>query len=247
MRSPFRKNVLLLVIGCVFLAAGCGRASFVEPETIVPIPEWNGEDGKEISVTVNCSAYGRWREAWDDWYPPTFYIEPGEQTAFMLDGNYHTHNMRVPLETKELYVSPPRIALISELEEQLIPLNQEFPIQTEYFSVINADIPKLTEWNSEEKDIKVVVFLKSDNDQYPDFLSLRYDKKSYAFHGTSWEGDETGKPQYMSYICEMPDLYTAAMALKYGNLRYSKLLSIISAEDAVYECSDESVEIHLIK
>ena len=169
------------------------------------------------------------------------------------DSDYHTYTLKVPADTGDLYVLPPKIELIQKMEEQLIPLNQDYPIQTEYFNVVSAYIPELTDWNPvpdpnySTDSIVISVYLTSETEQYPEFLSLRYDGKSYPFQGSQWESDDNRSIRYLCHQCEMPDLYTAAMAIKYGTLRYSKLRSFITAVDATYECDDKTVTIHELK
>lgn len=241
--------ILALSICSVFCAEGCGRNIEIDSGAL-GLPYWDGEDAKYVSVSVNCSAYGRWNEDWQDMFAPQFFLDESKSMEVIGDSDYHTYTLKVPADTGDLYVLPPKIELIQKMEEQLIPLNQDYPIQTEYFNVISAYIPELTDWNPvldpnySTDSIVISVYLTSGTEQYPEFLSLRYDGKSYPFQGSQWESDDNRSIRYLCHQCEMPDLYTAAMAIKYGTLRYSKLRSFITAVDATYECDDKTVTIH---
>ncbi len=223
----------------------------IDPEALKP-PYWDGEDAKYVSVSVDCSAYGRWNKDWQDMLVPRFFLEEDEIMAVIEDGSYHQYNLKVPEDTRDLYVIPPKIRLLQNLEEQLISLDQDYPIQTEYFNVVSAYVPELINWNPmpdpnfSPESVILRVYMTSGTEQYPYFLSLIYDGKTYPFRGTSWEGDGNSVIRYICYHCEMPDLYTAAMGMKYGSLRYSKLQTFVLADEAVYTCNDETINVHII-
>jgi hypothetical protein len=238
-------NMLILFLTAIFLLTGCGKMHDVTKEEAA-LNYWDGEDATYIDVSLDYSAYGKWHTDWIDWYMPTFYLDEEQQTEVVGEGTDQTYHLKVPSDIKYLYVKPPTIAVISELEDQSIALNQEFPIKTEYFDIVAANIPQLVNQNHDQDSIKIAVYLISETNQYPKSISLRYNGKSYRFSGTEKMMDDYGNPEYICYTCEMPDLYTAAMALKYGSLYYFKLLNIVSADKVIYKCTNSTIRLEVI-
>ncbi len=239
-------NMLILFLIVIFLLAGCGEMydSTMKESTI---NYWDGEDAIYIDVSLDYSAYGKWHRDWIDWYTPTFYLDEEQQIAIVGEGSDQTYHLKVPADTRNLYVKPPIVAVISELEDQSIALNQEFPIKTAYFDIIAANIPQLVNQNHGQDSIKIDVYLVSKTNQYPKSISLRYNEKSYRFSGSEGMWDDYGNLKYICYTCEMPDLYTAAMVLKYGSLYYFKLFNIVSADEVIYKCTDSAIKLEVIK
>ena len=238
-------NMLILFLTAIFLLTGCGKMHDVTKEEAA-LNYWDGEDATYIDVSLDYSAYGKWHTDWIDWYMPTFYLDEEQQTEVVGEGTDQTYHLKVPSDIKYLYVKPPTIAVISELEDQSIALNQEFPIKTEYFDIVAANIPQLVNQNHDQDSIKIAVYLISETNQYPKSISLRYNGKSYRFSGTEKMVGEYGNPEYICFTCEMPDLYTAAMALKYGSLYYFKLLNIVSADKVIYRCTNSTIKLEVI-
>lgn len=83
-------------------------------------------------------------------------------------------------------------------------------------------------WNHDRDNIEIAVFLISENKQYLDYLYLRYDGKNYPLSGRGWASNDSDQTEYICYTFVMPDLYTAAMVLKYGFLHYTRLQKIIT-------------------
>lgn len=238
-------NILILCLTIIFLLTGCGKMydSTIEESSL---NYWDGEDATYIDVSLDYSAYGKWHTDWMDWYPPTFYLDEERQTEVVGEGADQTYHLKVPSDIKHLYIKPPTVAVISELGDCSIALNQEFPIKTEYFDIVAANIPQLVDQNHDQDSIKIAIYLVSKTNQYPKSISLRYNEKSYRFSGSEGIGDDYGNPEYICYTCEMPDLYTAAMALKHGSLYYFKLLDIVSANEVIYKCSSSTIRLEVI-
>jgi hypothetical protein len=158
-------NMLILFLTAIFLLTGCGKMHDVTKEEAA-LNYWDGEDATYIDVSLDYSAYGKWHTDWIDWYMPTFYLDEEQQTEVVGEGTDQTYHLKVPSDIKYLYVKPPTIAVISELEDQSIALNQEFPIKTEYFDIVAANIPQLVNQNHDQDSIKIAVYLISETNQY---------------------------------------------------------------------------------
>lgn len=245
-RIPLLNIAILLLGFLVLMLSGCARYMPVDSGTL---PYWDGEDATYINVTENLSAYGiRGKDYSNISYSVTrFFLDLDEKTEVVGNGNYNTWKLKVPIGTTDIYVHPLHITTLSEIEEQQILLDQEFPIQTDYFSVISISIPNLTDNNIYDERIRLAINLVSEVNQYPENLTLLYDEKSYSFSSFSAEVDDDGYVAYLHLKCEMPDLYTASMAMKYGTLKYSKLQTIVPGDKAVYTCDDESITLHIIE
>lgn len=239
-------NMLILFLMATFLLAGCGKMydSTIKKSSL---NYWDGDDAIYIDVSLDYSAYGKWYTDWIDWYTPNFYLDEDQQTEVVGEGADQTYHLKVPSNINFLYVKAPAVAVISELEDQSIALNQKFPINAEYFDIVAANIPQLVNQTHGHDSIKIAVYLVSKTNQYPKSISLRYNGKSYRFSGSERMGDDYRNPEYICYTCEMPDLYTAAMALKYGSLYYFKLLNIVSADEVIYKCSDSTIRLEVIE
>ena len=246
-RNKIFLNIIVVLMGSILsLLSACSRYSPVDPDEGT-LPYWTGEDGVYVEVTQNLSAYGKSGQDYSNmiYSGPQFFVDPKKETEVVGDMGNNVWKLWVPEGTKDIYVLPPQIALITEMEEQQIPLDQTFPVQTDNFSVIGISIPKLEGKQPYEKRLLIEVCLTSETNQYPERLNLIYDGIRYRFSGKSAHGDGD-KWDYIIFNCEMPDLYTAAMAMKYGSLQYSKLQTIVWADKAVYTCKDEKINVHLI-
>ena len=245
-KTVFLNTLVLLMGSILFLLSACARHVPIGPNE-EPLPYWTGEDGIYIDVRENLSAYGIRGKDYSNmiYRAPQFFVDSERKTEVVGNMGNNTWKLWVPAGTKDIYVLPPQIALITKMEEQQIPLDQVFPIQTDYFSVVGISIPKLAGKYPYEKRLLIEVCLSSESNQYPERLNLIYDGIRYRFSGISAHESED-KWSYIIFKCEMPDLNTAAMAMKYGSLQYSELQTIVLAEEAVYTCSDETINIHII-
>ena len=240
----FLKTIVFFMGSILFLLSSCARLAPVDPDEGT-LPYWTGEDGVYFEVIQNLSAYGKSGKDYSMIYcGPQFFVDPERETEVVGDMGNNVWKLWVPEGTKDIYVLPPQIALITEMEEQQIPLDQKFPIQTDYYSVIGVSLPKLEGKQPYEKRLLMEVHLISETNQYPERLILIYDGIRYRFSGISAQRD--GDQWSITFNCEMPDLYTAAMAMKYGSLQYSKLQTIVWADKAVYTCKDEKINVHII-
>ncbi|MBQ5960716.1 MAG: hypothetical protein IJL53_08675 [Firmicutes bacterium] len=243
---------LLAVLSCV---TGCVQGAETEPEWTDPF-YLDDEDAKYVSVSFYLpDSYGKRNVDWEVVRLPQFYLDPlREKTTPREMSSDHSFTIKLSTEARDLYIIPPGIARIEEIEEQLISMDQDAPIETELFTVEAVYIPELIGGEPlknvklEEKGVVVCARLFSAAEQYPYAMSLQYDGKSYPRRSVYTETLDVVEPsiQYRRFDWVLPDLYTAAMAVKYGTLSYKKLWSVETAEDVVFVCDDETVKIHLL-
>ena len=252
-----KKKKVLFILGLCFLlilAAGCARTAeldFEEPDS----DYWDGENAKYVNVKVNYSAYGIEDQDWDNWMleDPMFFLGPEQKQQVQPEYFDGEVRLKVPQDTKDLYIVPGEINLIAKGEEWEVPLNQEYPIQTEFFSIKGVQIPELTNWNANraadnlDEGILLCVYLVSDTKQYPEHATLYYEGKPCPSRGIYSEGDSEESVKFMCYKYVMPDLYTASMVMKFGTLKYSVMKTKVTAEKATYACDDKTITLHVIE
>ena len=243
---------LLAVLSCL---AGCVQNAEMEPEWTDPF-YLDDEDAKYVSVSFYLpDSYGTRNVDWEVERLPQLYLDllrekvaPGEMSSAS------TFTVKMRSDASDLYVTIPKIARIEEIEERLISLDQDAPVETELFTVEAVYIPELIGGEPlknvklEENGVVVCARLFSAAEQYPYAMSLQYDGKSYPRRSVYTETLDVVEPsiQCRRFDWVLPDLYTAAMAVKYGTLSYKKLWSVETAEDVVFVCDDETVKIHLL-
>jgi hypothetical protein len=243
---------LLAVLSCV---TGCVQNAETEPEWTDPF-YLDDEDAKYVSVSFYLpDSYGTRNVDWEVERLPQFYLDPLREKAAPGElSSDHSFTIKLSTEARDLYIIPPGIARIEEIEERLISLDQDAPVETELFTVEAVYIPELIGGEAlknmklEENGVVVCARLVSATEQYPYALSLQYDGKSYPRRSVNTEILDAVEPsiQYRRFDWVLPDLYTAAMAVKYGTLSYKKLWSVETDEDVVFVCDDETVKIHLL-
>ncbi len=247
------KTAIIFAVFISIILSGCSRNNPEESsEGTLPYwngteGKWNGTEGKYVKVSQNLSAYGiRIKDYYTMFFLPHFYVDEDRTTEVVGSASNNTWKLWVPTTTTDIYVVPPRIALLDEVGEQQISLDQDYPIQADGFSIASIFIPKLVGQEPYENIIHLQMFLVSENNQYPEMPTLLYDGKRYPLSRFGAELDEEDNVVYFCVSCEMPDLYTASMALAFGELHYSKLQTIIPADKAAYTCADENIKIHII-
>lgn len=184
---------------------------------------------------------------------PEFYIDPERNTMIPARWENDKWSLDIPEDIYDIYIEPPVISLIEEIEQQTIILDGHFPIETDAFTIVDAYIPQLFDRNLQtgavpETDYSIRLCCISKSNQYPTWLSLSSDylKPRTTNRGRSWEA--TGRmPDYVQYQYEMPDLYTAAMVLKHSELSYQKMESYITATEVTFSCDDASITLNILE
>lgn len=226
------------------LLGGCRRVSPILPD-FPPDNYWDGEDAEYITVKADCSAYGIRDKNWR-LQGVEFYLDPNKGTQIRGEMGNYVWTLKVPKGTTELYAFP-LIAIFQDTEEQMISLDQDYPILTDLFSVESVVIPQLVEGNKAKDDLTLEVVMIPKDNQYPRLLSLYYNDRIYGFNGRSMSYDDSGIVMNVTYRCTMPDLNTAANAMKYGTLQYHTLESLIPAVDTTFTCVEGNVEVHIME
>ncbi len=246
-RNWFLIIVSFCIVGIILLLVGCSRYAPSDPET-APQPYWDGKDADYINVTESLSAYGKSGQDYSpiSYYATRFFLDQDKSTEVVGNASNSTWELKVPKGTKDIYVHPRTVTLLAELGEQRISLEQEYPIQTDYFSIVSIYIPQLAGKYPYEKSILLEMNIVSETNQYPDQVNIVYEGNKYRFSGFTAKGDG-GIVSYLLLKCEIPDLYTASMVMKYGTLQYSKLQTIVPGDKAVYTCDDETIELHILE
>lgn len=241
-----RRTAVLLAIAISIVFSACaGIAPDVPNEE--RLPYWTGVEGEYMDISQNLSAYGtREQDYSTEYFPAQFFVDAERKTEVVGPASNNTWKLWVPKGTTDIYVVPPQIALLTETGEQQIFLDQDYPIQANGFSVVSITIPELDGSNPYENKIHIKLFLNSENNQYPEKPNLIYNGKRYRLSSWSAKRDEENNLVHFSHSCEMPDLYTASMAMKYGFLQYEKLQTIVPADKAVYTCREGNINIHLV-
>lgn len=242
-----RISILFIIWLCLagsLLLSGCRRV-YPTPPDFPPDNYWDGEDAEYVTVKPDCSAYGIWDRDWR-LQEIEYYLDPNKETLVRGEMENYVWTLKVPKGTTDLYACP-LIALYQETEEQVIPLDQDYPIQTDCFSVEGVAVPELVEGRKNKDDLTVEVFVIPKNNQYPRFLNLYYNGLLHRFNGRNTNYDDSGNVMNLTYKCRMPDLNTAAMAMKYGSLQYHTLETMVPALDATFSCIDGSVTVHIIE
>lgn len=264
-----RKRVLavLILVVAVFSVFANGCAGNAEPD--MDPDEWESDYSdkgptKEIRITVDNSAYRAYD--FEEWNFDSvlmieeFFLDPEknrdvfpEEMVDNTDPIKTTYLLKVPEDTKDLYIVPQEISKLEEKAEQEISLEQGYPIHTDYFTVLSVNDPEMTGWSdlpgtgSTWDCIGVRVNLASEIYQFPKDLEFRYNGKSFPSSGGGFQEDPEKPVIYRHYWFELPDLYTAAMAMKFGTLQYSKLETRISAKEATYACDDKTITLHVLE
>ena len=235
--------ILVFMTGSLLLS-GCRRV-YPIPLDIPSENYWDGEYAEYVRIKIDCSAYGTMSKDYALQWPVDFYLDPDKETRVIGNMENYVWTLKVPKGTTNLYACP-LIALYQETEEQLIPLDQDYPIQAEGFSVEGVVIPELVEGKKNKDDLTIEVFMIPEGNQYPRFLNLYYNGMLHRFNGRNTNFDDSGNVMNLTYKCRMTDLNTAAMAMKYGSLQYHTLEILEPAVDAKFLCIDGNVTVHLI-
>lgn len=245
MKRALRTVIIFTVFISIILTGCAGSVPVGSIEG--KLSYWTGEDGIYVDVRQNLSAYGiRDQDYSMMFFSPHFYVDEDRTMEVVGPASNNTWKLWVPKGTTDIYVVPPRIALLDKVGEQQISLDQDYPIQVESFSIAGSFIPKLVGLEPNDNKIRLQLFLVSEGSQYPEGPNLLYGGKRYRLSRFSAKLDEEDNVVYISVSCEMPDLYTASMAMAFGSIQYSTLQTIIPADEAVYTCDEESIKIHII-
>lgn len=244
-----RISLLFIIWLCLtssLLFSGCRQVPPMPPN--IPSDNyWDGEDAEYVTIKLDGSAYGSKGKDWMLLQEiDMFYLDSNRETRIIGEMENYVWKLKVPKGTTEIYASP-LIVLYQETEEQLIPLDQDYPIQTDCFSVEGVVIPELVEGKKHKDDLTIEVFVIPENNQYPRFLNLYYNGILHRFNGRNTNYDDSGNVINLTYKCRMANLNTAAMAMKYGSLQYHTLETIVPALDATFSCIDGSVTVHIIE
>ena len=245
------RSFIFIVICTAALAflSSCSRPVY-DPSSADP---WNGAKTKTVCVDDNYSAYGYRSKDWNMCLSPEFYIDPERNTMIPARWENDKWSLDIPEDIYDIYIELPVISLIEEIEQQTIILDGHFPIETDAFTIVDAYIPQLFDRNLQtgavpETDFSIRLCCISKSNQYPTWLNLSSDhlKPRTTNRGRSWEA--TGRmPDYVQYQYEMPDLYTAAMVLKNGELSYQKLENYIIATEVTFSCDDASITLNILE
>ena len=247
MEKKMKRLRYLLIILCFvtwgLLLIGCRRVSPTPPD-FPPDNYWDGEDAEYVTIKPDCTAYGirdkNWRLQGIE-----FYLDPNKETRVRGEMENYVWKLKVPKGTTDLYAYP-LIVIYQDIEEQMITLDQDYPILTDCFSIESVVIPQLVEGKKAKDDLTLEVVMIPKDNQYPKLLSLYYNDRIYGFNGRSMNNDDSGIVMNVTYRYTMPDLNTAANAMKYGTLQYHTLESLIPAVDTTFTCIEETIEVHIL-